>query len=109
MRAGPFGVCPSFNLEEKTIMKRLSLVLLVSATALALGCASTSKSASASGMPANKVCVVVPDHPVKEKNPTTVQWKGKTVGFCCPDCIEDWNAMSEGEKEKAYAAAMAAK
>jgi len=90
-------------------MKRLSLVLLVAASAVAFGCASNSKSTAASAAPANKHCVVMIEHPVKEKNPTTVQWKGKTVGFCCADCIDEWNKMSEAGKEKAYAAALAAK
>jgi hypothetical protein len=29
----------------------------------------------------------------------TVDWKGKKVAFCCPPCIEEWNELSEDEKE----------
>ena len=27
-----------------------------------------------------------------------VDWNGKTVGFCCPDCIGEWNEFSDDEK-----------
>ena len=37
---------------------------------------------------------------------TTVEWNGKTVGFCCPPCVPKWNALSEVEKAKKLAAAM---
>ncbi len=26
-------------------------------------------------------------------------WKGKTIGFCCPGCIDEWNELSEDDKE----------
>ncbi|MFN8706707.1 MAG: hypothetical protein ACK526_02825 [Planctomyces sp.] len=29
----------------------------------------------------------------------TVDWKGKKVAFCCPPCIEEWNELSDSEKE----------
>lgn len=29
----------------------------------------------------------------------TVQWQGKTVAFCCAECIPDWNALSDEEKQ----------
>ena len=32
-----------------------------------------------------------------------VDWNGKTVGFCCPDCIGEWNEFSDDEKEKKLA------
>lgn len=28
----------------------------------------------------------------------TVQWDGKTVAFCCADCIPAWNKLSDEEK-----------
>lgn len=28
----------------------------------------------------------------------TVQWDGKTIGFCCDGCDEKWLALSEEEK-----------
>jgi hypothetical protein len=34
-----------------------------------------------------------------------VEWNGKTVGFCCPQCIDGWNELSEEEKEAKLMAA----
>lgn len=93
-------------------MNRIAVTVLLAATALTMGCASNSKSSTASASasaPVNKVCPMMPDHPVKEKKPTTVAWKGKTVGFCCGDCVDGWNKLSDAEKDKALAGAMAAK
>lgn len=30
-----------------------------------------------------------------------VEWNGKTIGFCCPGCIEEFEAMTDDEKEAA--------
>jgi YHS domain-containing protein len=55
--------------------------------------------ASASLTVANKYCAVMTEHEVDPK--VTVASGGKTVGFCCKDCIETF------EKEPAkYLAAM---
>ncbi|WP_164104497.1 hypothetical protein [Candidatus Laterigemmans baculatus] len=35
----------------------------------------------------------------------TRQWNGKTVGFCCDGCPEDWDALSEEEKAEKFAEA----
>jgi YHS domain-containing protein len=35
--------------------------------------------------PVNKMCAVMSDHPVDER--VTIQHDGKTIGFCCEDCI----------------------
>lgn len=35
----------------------------------------------------------------------TVEWQGKTIGFCCPECIEEFQAMSDSEKAAALAEA----
>lgn len=29
----------------------------------------------------------------------TATWRGKTIGFCCPNCSPSWNAMSAKEKD----------
>jgi len=26
-------------------------------------------------------------------------WNGKTIGFCCPGCIDEWKELTEEEKE----------
>ena len=90
-------------------MKRIVATVLLSAAAIAVGCASQSKGTTASAAPVNKICVINTEHPVKAKNPPTVAWKGQTVGFCCADCIDGWNKLSAADKDKALATAMAAK
>ncbi|MFN3159196.1 MAG: hypothetical protein ACE37I_07765 [Rubinisphaera brasiliensis] len=37
----------------------------------------------------------------------TVDWNGKTIGFCCDGCDEKWEALSEEEKAEKLAAAQA--
>ncbi|MCC9602506.1 hypothetical protein LOC67_18295 [Stieleria sp. JC731] len=37
----------------------------------------------------------------------TVEWNGKTIGFCCDGCDEKWEALTEEEKEAKFAAAEA--
>lgn len=88
-------------------MKRIAPSLFLAACTL--GCASQSKDATASAVPVNKVCAIMHEHPVKEKNPTTVSWKGQTVGFCCADCVDEWKNLSAADKDKALATAMAVK
>ncbi|MFT3685145.1 MAG: hypothetical protein QM783_09515 [Phycisphaerales bacterium] len=36
----------------------------------------------------------------------TVQFEGKTVGFCCDDCPETWKEMTEVEKRAALKAVL---
>ncbi len=56
----------------------------------------------------NAMCPAMPEHPVKKKLDESVvrMYKGKVVGFCCSDCPEQWDAMSEADRDKALAAAM---
>ena len=42
---------------------------------------------------------------ISDKVPT-VEWRGHRVGFCCTSCVAKWNAMSESEKDAAWAKAM---
>lgn len=35
----------------------------------------------------------------------TVEWNGKTIGFCCDGCDEKWKALSDEEKAEKLAAA----
>ena len=36
---------------------------------------------------------------------TTVDWNGKTIGFCCPPCIDEWKEMTDEERTAALAKA----
>lgn len=31
-----------------------------------------------------------------------VMWNGKKVIFCCPPCLEEWDELSEAEKEEHF-------
>jgi len=47
-----------------------------------------------SGKPVNKFCAVEgKDHDVDPK--VTVVYKGKVIGFCCRDCIDEFNKDPE--------------
>ena len=54
--------------------------------------------AAASATPVNKKCPVSGE----DVNPKgkTVQYKGKTVGFCCDDCIEMFNKNPDKYADK---------
>lgn len=57
---------------------------------------------------ANSRCPLMNEHPVR---PSTSEdavrvWRGKTVGFCCLDCAEGWDAMGEKERDEALAVVM---
>lgn len=36
-----------------------------------------------------------------------VNYKGKTIGLCCPDCVEEMNKMSEAKRDEVLAKASA--
>ncbi len=42
---------------------------------------------------ANKTCPIT--HDAINPKGKTVEYKGKTIGFCCEDCIKDFNADPE--------------
>lgn len=50
------------------------------------------------GGPANTHCPVMGNEVVPD---LTVEWKGKTVAFCCPPCLDEWEKMSDDERQKA--------
>lgn len=94
----------------KSYAASISAALLVSV----LGCSSHQKASSgpaAADAPVNTICAVMYEdgHPVSTDGVGTVMYKGQRVGFCCEDCLTAWNAMSEAEKDKGLAAALAAK
>lgn len=92
-----------------------SCFAVVCVSSMLLGaCASSSArsgstASAAAGKPINAECAIMEGHPVPASNPATVTYKGQTIGFCCEDCVEAWNEMTEAEKDKAYKAILAAK
>jgi hypothetical protein len=86
-------------------MKALHVIALSAALLAVGGCqhqtqtapkgAASSANAGVAGKPVNSRCPVMDD----EVNPKiTTNYKGQTVGFCCSECIEDWNSWSEEKK-----------
>ena len=47
----------------------------------------------AAGKPINKFCAVESDNKIDPK--ITYVYQGKTIGFCCKDCIEDFQKDPE--------------
>jgi hypothetical protein len=74
----------------------IGLGSLAAAGLLALaGCATTDKAEVTSGA-VNDIC------PISGRriaaNGPTVEFQGKTVGFCTPGCVSPWDKMSYAEK-----------
>lgn len=46
--------------------------------------------------PVNAKCPITGD-PINPK--LTIDYKGKSVGLCCKDCIADWNRLTDAEKD----------
>ena len=56
---------------------------------------------------ANEVCPIMGG---AAKPSVTATWQGKTIGFCCEECIPEWNSLTDEQKEaKLLAAAAEAK
>lgn len=53
-------------------------------------------------VPENSTC---PCMGGKVDGSTNVEWNGKTIGFCCPPCIDEWNEMTDEERTAALAEA----
>lgn len=78
----------------------LSLLLL----AIVTGCTKQDTADSKANSKSSKVTLTsVNTHcPImgEEVDPeVTVEWQGKTVAFCCAECIPDWNALTDEEKQ----------
>ena len=91
-------------------MKTVPLIALLLCCTLALG-ADEPKKSDKKPKPVNTVCPVT-DEPVDAAQ--TTHFKGKTVGFCCEGCVEDFNKdpakfMKKVEAEEAKAKKDAAK
>ena len=51
-------------------------------------------------MTANHVCPIMQKMKLNATTAVenTVEFEGKTVGFCCADCVEAWNSMSDDDR-----------
>lgn len=46
--------------------------------------------------PVNKICPIMGGEVQSDGGSTA--WNGKTVGFCCPGCVEEWMELDESQK-----------
>lgn len=86
-------------MTRSTILSAVAAIL-IGAAALVTSAAdkpkgpATRPSATQAAKPVNKTCPVEgKDHEVDPK--VTTVYKGKTVGFCCRDCIDEFNKDPE--------------
>ena len=89
-----------------------TLVFVAVLTLAVVGCnsdtgspsgAKPSKTDTSSAKVANELCPIMLNE--VEADGGTVEYKGKTIGFCCSGCDEKWAALSDSEKEEKLAAA----
>lgn len=70
----------------------------------AMATATTAAATSAIQIVNTKCPIMGNDVNAKELTAENVrEWNGKKVGFCCPPCIEEWEAMSDTEKAEKLA------
>lgn len=82
-------------------MRILLSSLFTLSMALLVGCTEQPVESTASAEPVNDHCPIMGGDVTAEGG--TVEWDGKTVGFCCPQCIDKWTALSDEEKTDALA------
>ncbi|OYP37956.1 hypothetical protein [Rhodopirellula sp. MGV] len=94
-------------------MRRMTSLVLVTAAAMFAGCSPKPTQET----PVDEVVEVTTVSTDNEYCPMmggkvtedggTVQWGDKTIGFCCDGCDEEWQALSEEEKQAKFDAAQA--
>lgn len=67
------------------------------------GLRSTAPFQSSYTNPANTSCPLMPDAGVD--GVTTAAFNGRVIGFCCSDCLGDWQRMSDAQREAKLKAA----
>lgn len=81
----------------------LAPLLILIGVALLAGCTSTTPTSDNDSPSGETVIAAVNTNcpimgkPVKDNGGRT-DWNGQTIGFCCPKCIDKWEALSEEEK-----------
>jgi YHS domain-containing protein len=80
----------------------MKMFAVLSVLTLALGAAAVmagddkgeKKDKTPATQPINKFCAVEQDNKIDAKGGTYV-YKGKVIGFCCPDCIDEFKKDPE--------------
>jgi hypothetical protein len=85
-------------------MNKILCTLFASVALLSFGaCSSTAAKTSTSATMANTTCPV--SNEALGKDACTTTYDGKTVGFCCKNCMTKFNGMSDAEKKAKVTAA----
>ena len=103
-------------------MKKSTLIVAsLAAPAICCGCSSDGSKTAARGesaasvqkasatKPINKTCPIMNEHDVPASDAATVQYKGQTIGFCCADCIDAWEKMTDAAKDQYVRDSLAAR
>lgn len=92
----------------------LSVTFSLALLAAVVGCNQSAPTTTSddSSQPANSTTVAVNTHcPIMggkvSQEARTVEWNGKTIGFCCDGCDEKFMALSDDDKSEKLAAAQA--
>jgi YHS domain-containing protein len=86
-------------------MNKLLCTLFASVALLSFGACSTTSSTttSKSAAMANTTCPV--SNEALGKDACTTTYDGKTIGFCCKNCLTKFNGMSDTDKKAKVTAA----
>jgi hypothetical protein len=94
---------PSFQIKGISMRCFINMTVLLAATTI-IGCSNAPvETTTAVAKVINKNCPVMGGAVTADGG--TVEWKNQTIGFCCPDCVEQFEALSDEEKTAALAKA----
>lgn len=88
-----------------TTMKHLSTTLLFSAFLALAACSSTNNATNGKAM--NATCPVS-GKAIDDASPVTT-FDGKTIGFCCNNCVSKFNGMPSADKQAKITSSMPSK
>ncbi len=86
-------------------MKLLRTTLVVTSLLIAAACSSTSNTTSGKAM--NATCPVT-GKTIATDSPVTT-FDGKTIGFCCNNCVGKFNGMPSADKQAKITGSMPSK
>ena len=90
-----------------TIVKRMFVVGIVAACAAMIGSPASAQTEGVSNKPVNANCPIGKEPIVASVK--TVEYKGKTIGFCCPGCGDKFMAWDDGQRDAFVLLAVAGK
>ena len=88
-------------------MRVLASTLVVLFALCACAARDAAPAAPASVAAANARCPIMPD--LDTDGHTFAEWKGRRVGFCCAECIEKWDRLTDDQRARLLDAATASR